>query len=679
MTAMTTMSDDKKISADLVQKTINTIRFLAVDAVEAAKSGHPGLPMGMAPVAYVLWSRFLKHNPKNPSWDNRDRFVLSAGHGSMLLYALLHLTGYDVSLEDLKNFRQWESKTPGHPEFGHTPGVETTTGPLGQGLATAVGMAIGQRYLNSLLAPGSAPLLDYRIFGICSDGDMMEGIASEAASLAGHLGLSSLKLIFDDNRITIDGTTDLTFTEDVGARFAAYGWNILRVADANDVTAVAEALDKAVAETHRPTLILVRSRIGFGSPNKGGTSEAHGAPLGPEEAKLSKENLKWPATPAFLVPEDVRTHMIEAVTKGAALEKKWREAFDAWRTSHPQEHALYERLEKGSLPDGWESLLPTFDGESKMATRSASGKVVNALAARLPELIGGSADLAGSNNTTIKGAPNFGKTGGRTIHFGVREHAMGAVLNGMALSNKLIPYGGTFLIFSDYMKGAIRLAALMRRRVIYVFTHDTIGLGEDGPTHQPVEQVAALRAMPNILVIRPADAIETAAAWKTALKNSSGPTALVLTRQNLPVLSRASYPEAGRVEKGAYILAEGKGGKPRLILIASGSEVAVALQAKDLLEKEGTPTRVVSMPCWELFDRQPAAYQESVLPKAVKHRVAVEALSTFGWERYVGWDGAVVGMTSFGASAPGDVLMEKFGFTATHVADVARKIVKAQG
>lgn len=662
---------------DLKQLAINTIRMLAVDAVEKANSGHPGMPMGMAPVAYVLWTQFLKHNPKNPLWANRDRFVLSAGHGSMLLYAMLHLTGYDLSLDDIKNFRQWGSKTPGHPEYGHTAGVETTTGPLGQGLATSVGMAIAQRYLNSLFTEvNEAPLLNHKIFGIASDGDMMEGVGSEAASMAGHLGLNSLVFIYDDNNITIDGKTDLAFSESVPKRFEAYGWFVQSVADANDTEAVKAALDKAVMEKTRPSLIAVRSQIGFGSPNKMNTAESHGAALGKDEVKLTKDNLGWPQQPEFFIPDGVKAHFEEAIAKGKKAEEEWNVRFNSWTKIHPEKAALWKRLEAGDLPAGWESKLPDFSNEEKMATRAASGKVINALAPLMPELLGGSADLAPSNNTVIKGSPDFNReTTGRNLRFGVREHAMAAALNGMALSHKLIPYGGTFLIFSDYMKGGMRLSALMKQRVIYILTHDSVGLGEDGPTHQPIEQIAHLRAVPNMRVIRPADANETSAAWKSALTNKTGPTCLILTRQNLPVLQKSKYPSVGQVEKGGYILSDAKSGPPKLVLIATGSEVAVALGAKTRLEAEGTPTRVVSLPSWELFDAQPQSYRDSVLPPALKARISIEALTTFGWAKYVGSDGISIGIDHFGASAPGNVALEKFGISVDNAVQQAKKLL----
>lgn len=664
--------------ADLELRAINTIRFLAVDAVEKANSGHPGMPMGMAPAAYVLWTRFMKYNPKNPNWAGRDRFVLSAGHGSMLLYALLHLTGYDLTLDDLKNFRQFESRTPGHPEYGFTAGVETTTGPLGQGIATAVGMAMAQRYLNSLLTEANeAPLLNSKVYGIVSDGDLMEGVGNEAASLAGHLGLSSMIFFYDDNHISIDGNTDLSFNDNIPQKFEAMNWYVQSVSDANDLDAIAEALENAKREKSRPSLIAVRSIIGYGSPNKGNTAEAHGAPLGPEETKLTKENLKWPLEPTFFIPEGVKTHFEEAIVRGQQDETEWNKKFDSWAKAHPEKFNLWKRLEKQELPAGWESKLPDFSGETKMATRAASGKVINALAPLMPELIGGSADLAPSNNTLIKGAANFSpQTPGRNLHFGVREHAMSAALNGLSLSNMLIPYGGTFLIFMDYMKGGMRLSALMEKRVIYILTHDSVGLGEDGPTHQPIEQLAQLRATPHMSVIRPADANETAAAWRVALLRKDGPTALILSRQNLPVLSKATYPSIGQVDKGGYILSEAKAGSPKIILIATGSEVQLALGAQTQLESAGFQTRVVSLPSWDIFQKQPASYIDSVLPPSIKARVSIEAATTFGWAKWVGPEGVSIGIDHFGASAPGNIVLEKFGFTVDNIVTQAKKLIR---
>ncbi len=667
-----------KSQTELDELAINTIRFLAVDAVQKANSGHPGMPMGMAAAAYALWTRILRHNPKNPNWPNRDRFVLSAGHGSMLIYALLHLSGYDLSLDDIKNFRQWGSKTPGHPEYGHTPGLETTSGPLGQGIAIAVGMAIGQRYLNGILDYEDNPLLDYRIFGIAGDGDLMEGVAAEAVSLAGHLGLGSLVFLYDNNSITIEGNTELAFTEDVAGRFAACRWHVEQVENGNDVEAVTAAIKTSCQEKTRPSLIMVRTHIGYGSPNKMDRASAHGSPLGEKEVLLTKKNLSWPVEPLFYIPEQVHALSKEAIEKGKVWEGQWQDRLLAWQEQNPEKSRLWDRLINGRLPKGWEKNLPAFDGVEKIATRVASGKVINALAEVLPELVGGSADLAPSNNTTIKGADDFSLArAGRTLHFGVREHGMAAALNGMALSDMLIPYGGTFLVFSDYMKAAMRLSSLMGKRVIHVLTHDSIGLGEDGPTHQPIEQIAALRATPNTLVIRPADALETAAAWKIAIEHRTGPVALILSRQDLPVLH--TYSVAGGVEKGGYILSEARGGSPKLILIATGSEVSLALAAQQRLEEENIAARVVSLPSWELFELQPKSYKDQVLPPDIRARLAIEALATFGWERYVGLDGEIIGMTSFGASAPGPLLMEKFGFSVDNVVSRGKRLLNRLG
>jgi len=674
---MSSATEQNTRATDVSQLAINTIRFLSVDAVEKANSGHPGTPMALAPVAYTLYRHVMNHNPKDPHWPNRDRFVLSAGHASMLLYSMLYLTGYGLTLDDIKAFRQWRSHTPGHPEVTEAKGVETTTGPLGQGIATAVGMAIAQRYLNGLFtAEGEKPLLDHRIYGIASDGDIMEGVSSEAASLAGHLGLSQLIFFYDDNKITIEGHTDLALSENTADRYRAYNWNVLKVDDGNDLSSIQNALKEAQRETARPTLIVLRTHIGFGSPNKVDSHEAHGAALGPEEVKLTKQNLGWPLEPTFHVPPEAYAHMQEAIAKGEAAQQEWKARFDAWAAKHPEKAAEWKRMAEGRLPQGWEAKLPDFQDEDKIATRAASGKVLNALAPIMPEIVGGSADLASSNNTMIKGAPDFSKSvAGRNLRFGVREHAMAAALNGMALSRMLIPYGGTFFIFTDYMKGGMRISALSELKVVYVLTHDSIGLGEDGPTHQPIEQLAHFRALPNTVTIRPADAVETAAAWKFALTHKKGPVLLVLTRQNLPVLKKAKYPAAGQVEKGGYVLSDARGGTPKVILIATGSEVTLTLGAQEKLEAEGIPTRVVSLPSWELFSAQTPAYRESVLPKAIKKRLAVEALSTFGWERWTGDEGDVIGMTTFGSSAPATVSFEKLGFSVANVVERAKKLL----
>ena len=667
---------------DLDLLCINTLRTLSIDAVEKAGSGHPGLPLGAAAMAYVLWTRFLRYNPANPGWPGRDRFILSAGHGSALLYSLLHLTGFDLPMEEIRRFRQWASRTPGHPEYSLTPGVETTTGPLGQGFGTGVGMALAQRYLAARFnRPGHA-VVDYRICALVSDGDLMEGVAAEAASLAGHLHLGNLIGLYDQNRICLDGPTGKTFTEEVEKRFQAYGWHT-RSVDGDDLAAVESALDEAAGETGRPSLILARTHIGHGSPHKQDTAEAHGSPLGAEETRLTKRALGWPEDSKFLVPPEALAVFRKALERGASLEKEWQLKWRAYQGAFPGEVAEMERIGRGELPAGWDSALPRFSADSgPAATREASGKVLASLCPKVPELLGGSADLGGSTQTYMKGHPDFSAEdyAGRSIWFGVREHAMGSILNGMALSG-LIPYGGTFLVFSDYMRPAIRLAALMRIRVLYVFTHDSIALGEDGPTHQPVEMLPALRAIPNLVVIRPADATETVAAWKVAILRKSGPVALVLSRQKLPVLDRSSLPPAEMLESGAYVLSEARSGDPRLILMASGSEVPVILEAQRILEDgpDPVPTRVVSFPSWELFEKQPRAYRDGVLPPAVGARLAVEAAVGQGWERYVGPTGGIVGMTGFGASAPLEELMSRFGFTAENVVRRARQVLERAG
>ncbi|MFY9706879.1 MAG: transketolase [Desulfobacterales bacterium] len=661
------------------QLCINTIRMLAADAVEKARSGHPGLPMGAAAMAYVLWTRFLRHNPKNPAWPDRDRFVLSAGHGSMLLYSLLHLTGYDLALDELKNFRQWGSKTPGHPEHGVTPGVETTTGPLGQGFANGVGMAIAERHLASVFNRPGHEIVNHFTYGIVSDGDLMEGISHEAASLAGHLGLGKLIYLYDDNHISIEGSTDITFTEDRLKRFAAYGWHVQQVTDGNDLEQVSAAIAAARNETRQPSFIAVRTHIGYGSPHKQDTAGAHGEPLGAEELKLTKQNLNWPAEPAFYLPEESVSHFREALEKGAQLDRSWEEAFTAYQKAHPDLAARWRRWMDGDLPEAWEREMPVFEADTKgMATRVASGKILNAIAGRMTNLMGGSADLAPSTKTLINDEKDFQPPGfeGRNMRFGVREHAMGGILNGMALHGGLIPYGATFLIFSDYMRPAIRLAALMKLHVIYVFTHDSIGLGEDGPTHQPIEQLAALRAIPNLKVVRPCDANETIEAWKAALKSVGAPVALVLTRQNLPVLDRTVAGPADGLQKGAYVVHDPQDSRPGLLLMASGSEVHIALAAAAVLSDKGIAVRVVSVPCWELFEEQPEEYRRMVLPPEVTARLAVEAGVPQGWYRYVGSRGIVIGLTHFGASAPYEVLYEKFGLTAEEVVEKSLKILE---
>jgi transketolase len=666
---------------ELDQLCINTIRTLSMDAVEQAKSGHPGMPMGAAAMAYVLWTRFLKHNPADPTWPDRDRFVLSAGHGCMLLYSLLHLTGYEpLGLDELQRFRQWGSRTPGHPEYGWVPGVETTTGPLGQGFANGVGMAIAERMLAARFNRPGHTLVDHYTYGLVSDGDLMEGISAEAASLAGHLRLGKLICLYDDNKVTIEGSTDLAFTEDVGRRFEAYGWQVQRV-DGNNLAAVEGALRAARAEADRPTLIVARTHLGFGSPHKQDTAEAHGAPLGEEEVRLTKKALGWPEEARFYVPGAVLAHMRRALDSGRAAQAVWRDTFTAYRQAYPELALEWERVNRGDLPAGWAGDLPAFaPSAGPMATREASGKVLNALAPRMPELVGGSADLAPSTLAYLAGLGDFSTAnrGGRNLRFGVREHAMGAILSGMALHAGLRVYGGTFLVFSDYMRPAIRLAALMDLPVTYVFTHDSIGLGEDGPTHQPVEQLAALRAIPHLTVIRPADANETVVAWRVALSRKKGPVALILSRQKLPILEPTAHAAAGGLECGAYVLADA-GGKVDLILIATGSEVALALGARLVLEKRGIGTRVVSMPCWELFDAQPQTYREAVLPTGVTARLAIEAGVAQGWSRYVGAQGEVLSIERFGASAPYNVLFQEFGFTVENVVERALAVLKAAG
>jgi transketolase len=659
----------------LDQLSINTIRMLAVDAVEKARSGHPGMPMGTAALAYVLWTRFLKHNPANPQWPDRDRFVLSAGHGSMLLYGLLHLTGYDLPLAELKQFRQWGSRTPGHPEYGLTPGVETTTGPLGQGFANGVGMAIAEAFLAERFNRPGHTIVDHYTYAIVSDGDLMEGVASEAASLAGHLQLGKLIYLYDANKISIDGPTDLTFTERVGQRFEAYGWHVQEIADGNDVPAIDLALRAAQAERTKPSLIIVHTHIAYGSPGKQDTAEAHGAPLGVEEVKRTKEFFGWPQEPPFTLPEEAVAHFRTAVERGQAWEKAWQSRFAAYSAAYPELASAWELTLRRELPLGWEASLPTFKAdEGAMATRVALGRVLNAVAPAIAHLIGGSADLATSNNTLLRGAGEFSaqNRAGRNIYFGVREHGMGAILNGLAYHGGVIPFGATFLIFSDYMRPAIRLAALSELPVTYVFTHDSIGLGEDGPTHQPIEHLAALRAIPHLTVIRPADANETVVAWRIALTQQRGPVALVLTRQNLPIFDRTQMAAVDGLERGAYVLLDAEGSTPDIILIASGSEVSLAVEARQQLVQQGVRVRVVSMPSWELFERQSQTYRETVLPPAVRKRLAIEAGVPQGWRDLVGPEGDIIGLTRFGASAPGAVVMDKLGFNAPHV--VARAL-----
>lgn len=655
----------------LSEKAITTIRMLAVDGVEQANSGHPGLPLGAAPMAYALWTRFLRHNPRNPHWVNRDRFVLSAGHGSMLLYSLLHLTGYDLPLDELKRFRRWGSKTPGHPEYGHTAGVETTTGPLGQGFATGVGMAIAERSLSARYNAPDFPVIDHYTYGIVSDGDLMEGIASEAASLAGTLKLSKLIYLYDDNHVSIEGHTDIAFKEDVLARFDAYGWHTQRIDDGNDVEAISVAIDKARRDD-RPSIIGVRTIIGYGSPHRQDTPKAHGEALGPEETKLTKEYFGWPQEPTFYVPDDVLSFFRQAVADGSEWEAEWNRQWAGYREKYPERARELESALSGTTPPEALSDLPQWNEGEALATRAASGTVLNHIAARWSALMGGSADLAPSNNTNIKDGGDFSSQNpsGRNLHFGVREHAMGAALNGMVLHGGLRVFGGTFLIFSDYMRPAIRLASLMHQPVIYVFTHDSIGLGEDGPTHQPIEQLAALRAIPGLYVIRPADPNETREAWKVALTTTDHPIALALTRQKVQSLPSA---DAEGLSRGAYVLWESSK-NPSLVIMASGSEVGLALESGKQLAAQGASVRVVSFPCWELFDQQNEDYVRSVLPSGTK-RLAIEAASPLGWHKYVGSDGLILGLNHFGASAPADVLFREFGFTSEHVIELARQLL----
>ena len=665
-------------AASLDQLCINTVRTLAMDAVERADSGHAGTAMALAPVAYVLWQRHLRYNPANPDWFGRDRFVLSAGHACMLLYAVLYLTGYDLSLDDIKQFRQWGSRTPGHSEHGLTPGVEATTGPLGQGVGNAVGMALAEAHLAQLFNRPGHTVVDHCTYFLASDGDLMEGVSHEAGSLAGHLKLGRLIGIYDDNHITIDGKTDLTFSDDTAQRFESYGWHVQRVADGNDLGALDAALAAARRVADRPSLVIVRTHIAYGSPHKQDTPEAHGAPLGQEEVKLTKQHLGWPSLEPFYVPDEALAHWRIAQERGARLETEWSKQFDAYRQAYPELAAELERRLAGRLADGWDEGLPTFGPSDAQATRAASGKVLNAIAPKLPELVGGSADLATSTNLIFKNGGDVapGSWGARNIHFGVREHGMGAILNGLALHRGVRPVGSTFLIFSDYMRPPIRLAALTDLPVIYVFTHDSIGLGEDGPTHQPIEQLAALRAIPNLVVIRPADATETVEAWRMAILSRSGPVALVLTRQKVPVIDRAKYAPANGVRLGGYVLADAARGKPAMILLASGSEVDLALGAYERLTAEGIAARVVSLPSMELFARQPLEYRDAVLPPAVPARLAVEAAAPQPWYRWVGDHGGVMGIERFGASAPYQRIYQELGLTVDNVVRRAKELVR---
>ena len=662
---------------DIRDRAINTIRFLSADAVQQANSGHPGLPMGAAAIAYTIWTRHLKHNPHNPAWHDRDRFVLSGGHGSMLLYSLLHLTGYDLPIEELQNFRQWGSRTPGHPEYGLTPGVETTTGPLGQGFSNGVGMGIATSHLAAEFNRPGYDVVNHYIYAIVTDGDLMEGVASEAASLAGHLKLGRLIYLYDDNRISIDGSTELAFTEDRGARFRDYGWHVQYVEDGNDVEAIDLAI-QAAKEDPRPSLIVCRTHIGFGLPTKQDSAKAHGEPPGEDELNGAKQKLGWPLQPRFLVPEDVLTFYREAVVRGDQAEAAWQACMEAYQREYPDLAGELERRLAGNLPPNWDLDLPVFPPDAKgNATRNSSGKILNVLAARIPELIGGSADLAPSNKTWIDGSPSFqaDSPAGRNFHFGVREHAMGSIVNGMALHGGVIPYGGTFLVFSDYMRPALRLSALSHYPSIWVFTHDSIGVGEDGPTHQPVEHLAALRCIPNMVVLRPADSNEVREAWKFAIERRNGPTALILTRQNLPVFDRQTYAPAEGLLQGAYVMADLGGGKPEIIMMSSGSEVQLIVQAATQLADEGICTRVVSFPSWELFKAQDQDYRDSVFPPSVRARLAVEAGIAQGWERWVGDEGTVISIEKYGASAPYQTVYANYGFTVENVVSKAKALL----
>jgi transketolase len=665
---------------DLEQWCINTVRVLSADAVEKANSGHPGTPMGTAPIGHVLWSEILRYNPRDPSWPNRDRFILSAGHACMLQYSFLFLTGYQLTLDDIRQFRQLHSITPGHPEYGLTPGIEVTTGPLGQGFANAVGFAIAQRHLAACFNKPGLELFNYHIYGICSDGDMMEGVSSEAASIAGNLKLGQLIFLYDDNHISIEGDTAMTFTEDVGARFEAYGWHVQVLEDGNDTTAIRQAIQRAQAETTRPSLIKVRTHIGYGSPNKIDTAAAHGSPLGAEELKLVKKGFGFNPDESFVIPPDVLAFYRKAGEKGAALQKEWSTVLETYKKQYPGLAAEWEAMQAEKLPDGWEKKLPVFkvsDGKNgQLSTRVASGKVLNNIASIFPHLIGGSADLSPSTETHLKDYDSFSADdpGGRNFHFGIREHAMGAILNGMALTKGIIPYGATFLIFSDYMRPPVRLAAIMKIRPILIYTHDSIGLGEDGTTHQPIEQLASLRAVPNITVIRPADANETTLAWKVAIQHKGGPVLLILTRQNIPIIDTQGFNQSGDLSRGAYILSE-PDRSPELILIATGSEVSLILQAQQKLKENGIAARVVSMPSWELFDHQDDSYKQKILPKGLKKRLAVEMASPQGWHKYVSDEGDVLGINRFGESAKAEDLYKEFGFTVTNVVNRAKALL----
>lgn len=660
----------------LDKKCIDTVRLLSADAVQKASSGHPGTPMGLAPMGHVLWAQAMNYDPKDPEWVNRDRFVLSAGHACMLQYSYLYLTGYDITMDDIKDFRQLHSRTAGHPEYGLLNGIDVTTGPLGQGFANGVGFAIGQKYMAARYNRPDFELFDFKIYAICSDGDVMEGVTAEAASLAGSLGLGNMIYLYDDNHISIEGDTDITFNEDVGKRFEAYGWHVQELPDGNDLEAMATAISNAQKETERPSLIKVRTHIGFGSPNKQDTAEAHGSPLGEDEIRLVKEKFGFDPDENFAVPDEVLDFYRKAGKKGTQKQADWTELYNNYKKEYPDLAGEYESISSGKFPEGWEKHLPVFEPGEKMATRKASGKTLNAIAKYFPQLIGGSADLAPSTSTELEDYPFFSKDSpeGRNFHFGVREHAMGAILNGMALSNHLIPYGATFLIFSDYMRPPLRLAAIMKIRTIMVFTHDSIGLGEDGTTHQPVEQLMGLRSVPNMTVIRPADANETAHAWRVALEHTDGPVAIVLTRQGIPIIDQKKYAKAKELEKGAYILSESEG-SPDLILIGTGSEVQLVLAAQKELKSNGIDARVVSMPSWSLFEKQDADYKAEIFPKNLRKRLAVEAGSPTGWQKYVTDEGDIIGVDIFGESAPGEEIMEEYGFTVDNVVKRAKALL----
>ena len=666
--------ENSNINPELDQLCINTIRALTIDAVQKANSGHPGLPLGPAPMAYVLWTRFLRHNPRNPKWENRDRFLLSAGHGSMLIYSLLHLTGYDLPLEELKNFRQWGSKTPGHPEYGLTPGVEITTGPLGQGFANGVGMAMGAAHLGAKFNKDAFPLIDHYVYAIVSDGDLMEGVAAEAASLAGHLKLGKLIYLYDDNKVTIEGFTSLAFSEDVPKRFESYGWHTQVVTDGNNLDDIEKAIKVAQSIDDAPSLISIKTTIGYGMPTQG-TRKAHSDAPGEDAVRETKRHLGWPEDKQFYIPEEALAHFREAIQRGERAESEWNTLVEKYTEQHSDEAKSWRAMMSGELPAGWEDHLPKFEDAKSVATRVASGEVINALAPVLPMLIGGSADLGVSNNTDIKESQSFaaGAYSGRILHFGVREHAMGSTLTGISLNGGLIPFGGTFMTFSDYMRPAIRLAALSEVQVIYVFTHDSVGLGEDGPTHQPIEHLAALRTIPHLFLIRPADPAEVSEAWRIAILRRHAPTALALTRQKVPVIDRKRYAKADGMRRGGYVLADAE--SPKLILIATGSEVSLALEASEKLQAEGVPARVVSLPCWELFEEQSQEYRDEVLPPSITARLAVEAGVRQGWDRYVGPRGDVICLDRFGASAPGDVALKELGFNVENVLNHARGLL----